>query len=144
MWFLLILCLGLPLSLAINLTCLHRLCIFLYHIHCSCNGCNFEQFLISVSKMHAQFQGCWHKKARTPMHDYYYCNSRSNEKDKRKQHTLSVFPICSAKCACQVIFFHGGQTHLSACLTRKIRKVCQAMLERLAGLNVLQKLLIKM
>ena len=28
MWFLLILCLGLPLSLAINLICLHRLCIF--------------------------------------------------------------------------------------------------------------------
>ena len=28
----------------------------------SCNGCNFEQFFISFSKIHAQFQGCWHKK----------------------------------------------------------------------------------
>ena len=28
----------------------------------SCNGFNFEHFFISVSKMHAQFQGCWHKK----------------------------------------------------------------------------------
>ena len=28
----------------------------------SCNGFNFEQFFNSVSKMHVQFQGCWHKK----------------------------------------------------------------------------------
>ena len=28
----------------------------------SCNSFNFEQFSISVSKMHVQFQGCWHKK----------------------------------------------------------------------------------
>ena len=28
----------------------------------SCSGCNFESFVISVSKMNAQFQGCWHKK----------------------------------------------------------------------------------
>ena len=40
--------------------------------HCSCNGCNFEQFFISVSKMHAQFQGCWHKKARTLWMRGYY------------------------------------------------------------------------
>ena len=39
--------------------------------HCSCNGCNFEQFFISVSKMHAQFQESWNKKARTPMRGYY-------------------------------------------------------------------------
>ena len=39
--------------------------------HYSCSGCNFEQFFISVSKIHAQFQGCWHKKARTPMRGYY-------------------------------------------------------------------------
>ena len=28
----------------------------------SCNGFNFERFFISASKMHVQFQGCWHKK----------------------------------------------------------------------------------
>ena len=31
------------------------------------NCCNFEQFLISVSKMHAQFQGCWHRTKPEPL-----------------------------------------------------------------------------
>ena len=28
----------------------------------TCNGCNFEQFFISVGRIHAQFQRCWHEK----------------------------------------------------------------------------------
>ena len=44
----------------------------------SCNGCEILQFFISSCKMHAQFQGCWHKKGRTPIHGY---NFYSNEKN---------------------------------------------------------------
>ena len=63
--------------------------IVLQHTHCGCNGCNFEQFFISVSKMHVQFQGCWQKQEPLSM---AIINSRSNENNKRKHHTLSVFP----------------------------------------------------
>ena len=35
--------------------------LYLYLTY-SCNGCNFELFIISVSNMNAQFQGCWHQK----------------------------------------------------------------------------------
>ena len=59
--------------------------------HCSCNGCNFEQFFISVSKMHAQFNFRNAGIKKQELLCVAIINCRSIEK-KRKQHTLSVFP----------------------------------------------------
>ena len=47
-------------DLAINLICLYRLCIFFSHTVVMVVILNNSSF--QFSKVHAQFQGCWHKK----------------------------------------------------------------------------------
>ena len=87
MWFLLILCLGLPLGIAINLICLHRLFGNIYIV---------VVMVVILNNSSFQLVRCMlsFRDAGKSQHSYVWLllNSRSNENNKRKHHTLSVFP----------------------------------------------------
>ena len=67
MWFLLILCLGLPLSLAINLICLHRLLCNIYIVVVMVVILNNSSFQLARSMLSFRDVG----KSKTPMRGYY-------------------------------------------------------------------------